>query len=466
MNFRTAVLGEGWLRTALRPNNAAFSYNFIIERSINPHTQTPRRFASSMALYHPEGVKRHGGVAERVAMVQPHEEWSIRPSRFGQRRLTPRACVVDRRQHLRGFVADALEDFGFVAGECAELGGLDGALDDQQPDLLVLIVSGGGIETDRVFETLARRGFAGKVLLIGQPESIMIKAGRQISVEYGIDVLQTPFDANSLRAGVATLLPTEPAPSPPVDVAEALKAGWLELWYQQKINVGSLAANGAEALVRMRHPSWGVVLPAYFIPDERDPHFRALADFVIDRAIEDWRYVLEQKGPVDLSVNLPVSFLRDSEAVGEMCRRMPDHPAFGGLLIELDSSEVAQDLDLVIDVARRIRFHNIAISLDNVGAEWPALMDLQSFPFFELKVDHQFVTGCSDDRLKRTVCRQIVEFAHERGARVLAQGVETRSDLAAVHAIGFDLVQGFLFGKPMAVRKFARLQPRSARQGW
>ena len=78
-------------------------------------------------------------------------------------------------------------------------------------------------------------------------------------------------------------------------------------------------------------------------------------------------------------------------------------------------------------------------------------------------MDHQFVTGCTDDRLKQTVCRHIIEFAHEHGARVLAQGIETRADFLAAHALGFDLVQGFLLGKPMAVRKFARsrLSPAS-----
>ena len=418
----------------------------------------------ALSMYEASGVSRKGW-----AMIQMPEEGSVRSSCFGQRKLTPRACVADRKKHLRTFITDALEEVGFIAGECAEAGELDDALDDQRPDLLVLGVSVDGIETGRILATLVRREFAGKVLVIGQPESIMVKAVRQIGDEYGIDMLPpllTPFDAGSLRACVAALLPAEPAPSPPVDVTEALKAGWLELWYQQKINVRTLATSGAEGLVRMRHPAWGVVLPAYFIPDKDDPHFHALSEFVIDRAIEDWHYVLEQKGPVDLSINLPVSFLRDSGAVRELSRRMPDHPAFGGLLIELESSEVADNLDLVIDVARRLRLRNIAISLDNVGAEWPALMELRSFPFFELKVDHQFVTGCADDRLKQAACRQIVEFAHERGARVLAQGVETRADFVAAHAIGFDLVQGLLFGNPTAIRKFARSQPRPPRQGW
>jgi len=274
-----------------------------------------------------------------------------------------------------------------------------------------------------------------------------------------VSTLMNRVSAGTLRASVATLLPAEPAPSPAVDVAEALKAGWLELWYQQKINVRTLVPSGAEALVRMRHPAWGVVPPAYFIRDDKDPHFRSLSEFVIGRAIEDWRYLVEQQGPIDLSINMPVSFLGDRGAVRDLCRALPDHPAFNGLLIEIDSIEVIDNLDLVIDVARQVRLHNVAIVIDNIGTEWPPLMGLRNFPFVELKVDHQFVTGCADDRLKQAVCRQIIELARDHGARSVAQGVETRADFIAAHNLGFDLMQGYLFSKPMGVRKFVRSRP-------
>jgi len=396
-------------------------------------------------------------------LINPKEH--ARSVGFGHRKVMPRACVTDGKKHLRTFLSDALEDLGFITTECGQASELAAVLDAHQPDLFVLGVSVDGIEVGKILEILVRKNFTGKVLVIGQPGSIMVKAVRQIGEEYGIAMLpclQTPFSAGTLRDSVATLLPSEPAPSPAVDVAEALKAGWLELWYQQKINVRTLAPSGAEALVRMRHPAWGVVPPAYFIPDDKDPHFRSLSEFVIGRAIEDWRYLLEQQGPVDLSINMPVSFLGDRGALRDLCRAMPDHPAFSGLLIEVDSAEVIGNLDLVIDVAREVRLHNIAIVIDNVGAEWPALMQLRSFPFVELKVDHQFVTGCADDRLKASVCRRIVELARDHGARVVAQGVETRADFLAAHGLGFDLMQGYLFSKPMGIRKFARSRPLMA----
>jgi EAL domain-containing protein (putative c-di-GMP-specific phosphodiesterase class I) len=164
----------------------------------------------------------------------------------------------------------------------------------------------------------------------------MSGAIRQLGLERGLLLLpqlSTPFTSLMLRECVAPLMPPEPPPKPAVDVAEALKAGWLELWYQRKIDARSLPPCGAEALVRVRHPSWGVVTPAAFLPDDNDPHFRALSEFVIASAIEDWRYLLQRHGPVDLSINLPASYLKNPQAVDDLGGWMPAHAAFGGLIV-------------------------------------------------------------------------------------------------------------------------------------
>jgi len=84
------------------------------------------------------------------------------------------------------------------------------------------------------------------------------------------------------------------------------------------------------------------------------------------------------------------------------------------------------------------------------------LMGLETLPFVELKVDSKLVTGFTDDRLKQTVCRSIIDLAARYGVRTVAKGIETREDFAAARQIGFDLAQGFLFGRAMASKKFAR----------
>src|SRR5260370_11790592 len=103
-----------------------------------------------------------------------------------------------------------------------------------------------------------------------------------------LPALTTPFAAGTLRERVAMLLPEEPAPSPAVYVEEALHAGWLELWYQPKIDARTLVRCGAEALVRMRHPTWAVVPPAYFIPEDDEPAFLHLSQLVINPALRAW----------------------------------------------------------------------------------------------------------------------------------------------------------------------------------
>jgi EAL domain-containing protein (putative c-di-GMP-specific phosphodiesterase class I) len=312
---------------------------------------------------------------------------------------------------------------------------------------------------NELLTTLTMHHYAGKVLLVGRPDSPIVKAVKELGKTLGLvmlPLLATPYRDEDLRQILAAFPPAEAPPSPPIDVAEALHAGWLELWYQPKIDMRTLAPCGAEALIRIRHPTWGIVPPAYFIPDDGDPHFRALSEFVVSQAVKHWHDFLDQHGHVEIAINLPVAFLSYPEALPELCRRLPKHPAFKGMIIEINGTEVIRNLELVKRIARQLRFHDIGVSIDDLGAEWPSLLDNPDFPFVELKVDRKFVAGCADNRLKRVICHRILELAGECGARAVAEGIETKADFLAVREMGFDMVQGFVFAKPMSARKFAR----------
>jgi EAL domain-containing protein (putative c-di-GMP-specific phosphodiesterase class I) len=119
-----------------------------------------------------------------------------------------------------------------------------------------------------------------------------------------------------------------------------------------------------------------------------------------------------------------------------------------------------RSLELVKRLARLLRVHRIAISVDDLGAEWPSLLGLHGFPFVEIKVDRKFVAGCADDSLKQSVCRRILDLADNYGARTVAEGIESRSDLMAAREMEFDLVQGFLFGRATRIGKVFRTMPQ------
>ena len=208
--------------------------------------------------------------------------------------------------------------------------------------------------------------------------------------------------------------------------------------------------------MRVRHPAWGIVPPAYFVPDDGDPHFHPVSESVISCAVDDWHHFFAQRGPIETAINLPMAFLQDPESISRLCRLLPDHPAFDGLIVEINGADVVRNLNLAKDLARQLRLHKIAISIDHLGAEWLSLAGLCNFPFVELKVDRKFVSGCAEDRLKQSICRRILDLASSYGARTVAVGVETWADFLAVREMGFDLVQGFLFAKPMSAQKFAQ----------
>lgn len=380
------------------------------------------------------------------------------PPSFGLRKVAPSVCIADK-PHIQDFFCEALEELGFVICRWERDDDVDRALGPRSLDLFVLGLSEGGLAAANLLEGLAALRFTGKVLVFGQAASPMVEAVQKYGCELGLDMLPllpTPFRADMLCQRVADLIPAEAPPSPVVDVGEALHANWLELWYQPKVEIRSFTLCGAEALVRMRHPTWGVVRPASFIPDEHDRDFVAFSEFVLSRAFADWHYFVAEYGHVELAINLPVSFLARPSAIEEMAARLPRHPAFAGAIVEVNTLDLVRNVGLMQDIGERLRFHNLAVSVDDVGPEWPALLQLETFPFAELKVDRSLIAGCADDRLKQSVCRRILEFADRLGLRTVAEGVENRADFVTVRELGFDVVQGFFLAKPMEARKFAR----------
>ena len=388
---------------------------------------------------------------------QPSEEVLKLPT-FGRRKVASRVCVVDSKPHVRKFLCETLEEIGFISRECAHVAALGAVLDEPLGVDLIVVGSANGEQAATVVEALAAKEFGGKVLLFGPRNSSSVGAVRQLGTQRRLDMLPplaTPFDSTSLHESVAALARKEAQREPVIDATEALDAGWLELWYRPKFNARTLQLCGAEALIRVRHPTWGLVPPAYFMPDRDDPCLSVLSNFVVNRAIEDWHYFTTQHRAVQIAVNLPFDFFRDPDSVVNLCGRMPNHPAFDGLIVEINAADLIADLDLARAVARRVKFSNIAVSVDDLGSECVSLVGLDNFPFVEVKVDRQFVAGCADDRLKRIACRQILDIADGFGCRTVAQGIETRADFFAVREMDFDMVQGFLFAKPMTAQKFA-----------
>src|SRR5262249_57536819 len=139
----------------------------------------------------------------------------------------------------------------------------------------------------------------------------------------------------------------------------------------------------AAALLPIGHRTWGFMPTGYVSPDGDAPAGEA-SEVVIDQAINDWRYFTARHGHIEIAINLPIAFFRDPDLIEHLYRRIPDHPAFEGLIVRVNAADVVRNLGLVKKVTRLLRYRTIAVSIGDIGAEWPSLGGLDDFPFLEL----------------------------------------------------------------------------------
>jgi EAL domain-containing protein (putative c-di-GMP-specific phosphodiesterase class I) len=377
---------------------------------------------------------------------------------FGRRPIPPRTCVVENKTHVRTFLADMLDELGFIARE-AMTADIRAMLRDFRPDLIVLGPLSSGLEVRSVMQTLRAQGCGAKVMLFGGRSSAALIRNHEFGEASGLAMLPplgTPFRDRDLHANLGGFLPVGPAPPLPVDVDEALCNGWLELWYQSKINPRSLVPHGAEALVRVRHPTWGVVAPAYYIPGASDPFFLGLSQFVVAKVLADSMRFAAGNHNVQISIRLPLQALEDMRFIDRLMAHLPDKVRENGFVIAVDCVDLVKELVLVRRIAAQLVARNIGISIDGIDAQGASLAGQRELPVVEMKVDRQYIRGCADDRIKQAHCAQIVAIARDTGAKSVAEGVESQSDFLVVRDLGFDLLQGHMFAKPMAAHKFER----------
>lgn len=365
------------------------------------------------------------------------------------------AFIVDDELQFRRFVSMVLTGLGFIVSEFSGLVELEAALTRRKPDIIFLDLSLGGTDAMEVMRSLAASRFSGSLALASGHSETTLNEVQDIGARYGLTMLpflRKPFRVSELIAAVGQLKP--PETSPEVNLLAALQNNWLDLWYQPKLDLRSMSICGAEALIRLHHPELGFLPPSTFLPPAGDPLFKPLSDFVVRRALSDWEALVRRGCNIRLAVNIPVSILQSPDFVSGLLRHLPKHPQFPGLIAEITEDEAISEPQLARDAAIQLKLHNVHVSIDDFGAGFSSFSRLSDLPFVELKLDRSFVQGCSSDDDKRSMCRSVVELAHNFQLTAVAEGVETFDDLQVLIGMGFDLGQGYYFEKPMPGERF------------
>jgi diguanylate cyclase (GGDEF)-like protein len=225
----------------------------------------------------------------------------------------------------------------------------------------------------------------------------------------------------------------------------------LALHYQPKIDVGTGAVAGVEALARWQHPERGPIPPGEFIPVlESTSLIHRFTDRVLDLALEQARAWLDAGHRVPVAVNVSTRSLLDTSFPDRVAQQLSDTGVPGELLcIEITEHTVMTDPATTIEALRRIRELGVKTSIDDYGTGYSSMTYLKLLPLDELKIDRSFVSDMATDHANRALVRSTVELGRNLGLTVVAEGVEDAETHVALHGVGCDLAQGYHFARPL-----------------
>ncbi|GAA4975381.1 EAL domain-containing protein [Kineococcus glutinatus] len=244
----------------------------------------------------------------------------------------------------------------------------------------------------------------------------------------------------------------------------AVTEGQLRLHYQPLVDAHGLGVRGVEALVRWQHPTRGLLAPGAFLPEaERTPVIVALTDWVLGEALRQAAAWLRRGRPLRVSVNLSARLVAHEGLVAQV----RDHLAASGvpphlLVLEVTESAVTAQPRRAAATLAELRALGVGLALDDFGTGYTSLAMLRDLPFGELKVDQRFVRGALRGGGDEAIVRSVLELGHRLGLEVVAEGVEDDATRRLLAELGYDLLQGYHFSRPVPAAEVEALSFASA----
>jgi diguanylate cyclase (GGDEF)-like protein len=235
----------------------------------------------------------------------------------------------------------------------------------------------------------------------------------------------------------------------------ALERSELMLHYQPVVEVASVRVVGVEALIRWQHPEQGLLAPCRFIPvAEESGLIISIGAWVLEEAcnqLSDWNHrSIGDLTASSMEVNLSARQIDDPhivetvEAILARTGLPPEH-----LTLEITESALMKDAASALKVLKTLKELGVLLAIDDFGTGYSSLSYLQRFPLDILKVDRSFVEQLGVSVESEEIVSAVIRLAHALGLEVVAEGVETTEQLAALQSFDCDLAQGFLFSRPL-----------------
>ncbi len=242
------------------------------------------------------------------------------------------------------------------------------------------------------------------------------------------------------------------------DLRLALEYEEFSLHYQPLLNLDDNRIVGAEALLRWNHPEKGMVSPDTFIPlAEESGMINDIGKWVLGEAsarAAEWNRKFRTK--IHMAVNFSLHQCSDClDIIDTTIER--SGLAAAHLALKITERVFMRDTDTTIDILSKLRAKGVGLFLDDFGTGYSSLSFLQRLPLNVVKIDRSFVREMASDPNARAITEAVIAMAHSLGLKVIAEGVETETQLDLLRNRGCDMAQGFLFSKPVPAMVFEHL---------
>lgn len=236
------------------------------------------------------------------------------------------------------------------------------------------------------------------------------------------------------------------------DLHTALHDDQFELYYQPIVEAVSGRIRGLEALIRWHHPEKGMISPGVFIPlAEQTGQIIPLGRWILRRVCQD-AAAMQMTGErvVPVAVNISslqfrrTGFLEDVQQALHASGLPPEY-----LELEVTESVLLDGAEQAIELIDHLKALGIKVALDDFGTGFSSLSYLRDLPIHKVKLDRAFIKDITTNRRDAAIVQGIIDMAHHLDLVVVAEGIEERAQQQDLSQRNCDLLQGFLFAKPM-----------------
>lgn len=378
-----------------------------------------------------------------------------------------KVLVVDDSDVQRSHVENMCEECGLLQGNISGANNGQVAIDmlhANKYDLAFVDLEMPVMDGVELVRRIASENLVKSVIILSSKDPSLILSVGTMAESDGLSVLgtfQKPIQKDFLKSSLTRITKnrsnaqnlSKAGSLVAEDLLEAIKNQEITLHYQPKLTTKGLMLKGVEALARWQHPTLGFISPVEFIEiAERFSLISHLTDYLFECALTQKKAWASKGISFHLAFNLSPLSLTEKGLADKITERVASYELSpSDIVLEITENAIAGEISTAIETLVKLRLQGFNIAIDDYGTGFANAQQLSRVPATELKLDRSLVDNVATRPQQSTILKSTVSLAQDLNLSTVAEGVEDFDDYAYLKSLNVDLVQGYLFAKPMDI---------------